>query len=87
MKAPGQLVVVVAQGLFIVGKTKGVGKLERPRLLTITDNGSKIHLTPLPGVPGIMSFSGDAFMYPLPSHDKNIKKLYEQVTAVGVDPN
>jgi len=87
MEIPKELVVVAAQGMFIVGKTKRAGRLEKPRILTITDNGSKIHLTPLPGVPGFMYIPADTIMYPVPSHDKNIKKLYEQVTAAGVDPN
>ena len=87
MEEPMELLVVAVQGMFIVGGARGTGELEKPRILTITDNGSKIHLSPLPGVPGAISFPWDSLRYPVPSHDKNIKKLYEQVTAAGVDPN
>jgi len=83
----GELVIMVTQGMFIVGTATGAGRLEKPRVLTILDKGKQMQLTPLPGIPGEIFAPRDTISYVIPAHDKGIKSLYERVTAKGVDPN
>lgn len=82
-----QLTMVITQGLFIVGNMGADGRLYKPRILSILDQGKKIQLSPLPGVPGYLYVGVGNPFYPIPTRDTALYDLYKQVTAPGVDPN
>lgn len=81
------LTMVISQGLFIMGEMQADGRLRRPRVVSFLDQGKRVQLSPLPGVPGYMYVGVGNPFYPVPAHDKSLYDLYAQVTAPNVDPN
>lgn len=81
------LTMVIINGLFIVGHMGADGRLRCPRVLSILEQGARIQLAPLPGIPGHMHVGVENPFYPIPLREKAIYDLYTQVTAKGVDPN
>jgi len=79
--------MVVTQGLFLVGEIQNKNEVKNPRVLTILEEGKRIQLTPLPGLPSRVQFPETSLTYSIPLREKSIHDLYAQVTAPGVDPN
>jgi len=85
-KKEGTLSMVIASGIFIVGRLVGGNKLLKPRIFQIIENGSKIQLSPFPSTPAFIRIPMDALAYPIPEKDTNLTDLYERVTNPQVDP-
>lgn len=81
------LTLVITQGLFVMGKMTPDGRLEKPRILTFLENGKRVQLSPLPGIPKYLYIGVGNPFYSIPARDKSLYDLYRQVTAPGVDPN
>ena len=79
--------MVVTQGLFLIGEIQDKNVIKNPRVLTILEEGKKIQMTPLPGLPARAQFPDTALRYKIPMREDGIYNLYAQVTAPGVDPN
>jgi hypothetical protein len=82
-----KLSMIVTQGLFLVGERTGDRLLKNPRVMTLMDEGKKMQLTPLPGLPPQVTFPDSSMRYIVPEREKPMYELYAQVTSPKVDPN
>ena len=94
-----KLTMLMVNGFFIVGEAQAVPgaktrMLSKPRVLAVISekdtNGKllqKIQLSPLPGLPGSLSYIEPVVTYAIPEREKGLYDLYARVTAPGVDPN
>lgn len=83
------LKVVTLPGLVLLGTVEEgqEGVLHNPRILTILDGGKRIQLSPLPGTPPFVRYTGEVLAYDMPKREGVVYKLYAQVTSAEVDPN
>ena len=79
-KEDDSIYMIFRTGLFLVGKLVGGNKLVGPRVFSVIDNGARIQMTPLPGVPMFVLLGNDGFRYPVPKADKVMYDLYYKVT-------
>ena len=83
-----ELMMVISNGMFVMGPKKAkAAALLKPRLLTYENGGKQVRLSPLPGIPGEVTYGFDVLSYAVPTREKTLYTLYAQVTAPEVDPN
>jgi hypothetical protein len=83
---PTTITMCVTSGLFVMGELVSGNKLLLPRVFTVIDNGTRIQLSPLPGIPPFIILKSDGFTYPVPESEANLLELYHRTTHPVEDP-
>ena len=77
------VMVILNGGLFVVGKMNvGVKEIDDPRVFSVIDNGKRIQLAPLPGVPISLRYENcPSYIIENNEVNRSLFDLYEKVTT------